>query len=61
MTNQQMELGLGKARVCPSFNRRQPRQSRANWWFNRMREVVDKATDWRSVPAARPQQIWFNE
>jgi len=61
MTNQQMELGFGKVRVCPSANRRQRRMSRANWWFERMRQVVDHAMDWRPAPAARPEQIWFPE
>lgn len=61
MTNQQMELGIGKTRVCPTANRRQSRKSRASWWFDRMREAVDKAMDWQPAPPARPQQIWFNE
>ena len=60
-TNDQMELGLGKARVCPSVNRRQRRMSRANWWFARMREAVDKAFDWQPAPPARPEQTWFPE
>jgi hypothetical protein len=61
MTNKQMELGIDKARVCPSANRRQRRSSRATWWFNRMREVVDNAFDWKAAPAPRPEQIWFPE
>ena len=61
MTNKQMELGFGKARVCSSINRRQRRSSRANWWFERMREVVDSAFDWKPAPAPRPEQIWFPE
>jgi hypothetical protein len=60
-TNEQMELGLGKARVCNSTNRRQRRLGRANWWFQQMREVVDKALDWQPAPPARPEQIWFQE
>ena len=39
-TNEQMELGLGKARPCPSVKRRQRQMSRANWWFDRMRERI---------------------
>jgi hypothetical protein len=61
MTNQQMELGFGKARACASLNRRQRRLSRANWWFERMRQVADRAFDWRPVPPPRPEQIWFSE
>jgi hypothetical protein len=61
MTNQQMELGFNGARVCPSNNRRQRRLSRANWWFQQMREVVDKAVNWQPAPPARPEQIYFPE
>jgi hypothetical protein len=60
-TNQQMELSLDKNRTCSSINRRQRRLHRANWWFDRMREVVDKAIDWQPAPPARPEQIWFPE
>ena len=61
MMNEQMELGLGKGRVCPSVNRRQRRLSRANWWFERMRRVVDEVFDWQPVPPPRPEQTWFPE
>ena len=61
ITNEQMELVLGKIRVCPSAKRPQRRLSRANWWFQQMREVVDKAIDWHPAPPARPQQIHFPE
>lgn len=61
MTNQQMELGFGNARVCPSANRRQRKSSRASWWFERMREAVDRAFDWQPAPPPRPEQIWFPE
>ena len=61
MMNQQMELGLDKARICRSSNRPRRRLTRANWWFARMREVVDKAMDWQPAPPARPEQIWFRQ
>ena len=61
MINEQMELSLTQARQCPSASKRQRRLSRANWWFNRMREVVDKAFDWQPAPPPRPEQIWFPE
>jgi hypothetical protein len=61
MMNQQMELGIGSMRVCPSVNRYQRRLSRANWWFERMRRVVDRAFDWQPAPPPRPEQIWFPE
>jgi len=60
-TNEQMELGLGKTRPCPSAKRPQRRMSRANWWFQQMREIVDKAVDWQPAPPPRPEQIYFNE
>ena len=60
-TNEQMELVLGKNKACKSPRRPQRRLSRANWWFDRMREVVDKATDWKPAPPARPEQIYFPE
>jgi len=56
-----MELSLDKTRACSSINRRQRRQHRANWWFDRMRDVVDKALDWQPAPPARPEQTWFPE
>jgi hypothetical protein len=61
MMTQQMELGFGGAKRCPSLNRRQRRLRRADWWFEQMREVVDRAFDWKSAPPARPEQIWFSE
>jgi hypothetical protein len=57
----QMELGLGKGQTCRTSQRPQRRQSRANWWFQQMREVVDRAVDWKAAPPARPEQIWFQE
>ncbi|HEX4263569.1 MAG TPA: hypothetical protein VH597_04455 [Verrucomicrobiae bacterium] len=60
-TNEQMELEIGKANACTSNRRPQRRLSRANWWFQQMREVVDKAVDWQPAPPARPEQIYFPE
>jgi hypothetical protein len=59
MIKQQMELEIGKVRVCPSSRRPQRRANRANWWFQRMRDTVDKALVWQSTPPARPEQTWF--
>jgi hypothetical protein len=61
MTNQQMELGFGKTRICPSVNRNLRKSKRASWWFERMRQAVDNAFDWHPAPPARPEQIWFPE
>jgi hypothetical protein len=61
MTNQQMELGFGNVGVCRSMNRPQHLQTRAQWWFERMRAAVDKAFDWQPAPQPRPEQIWFSK
>ena len=55
----QMELGFKNSRCPLPLSRRQQRLSRASWWFNRMRKVVDRAFDWKVTPAARPEQIWL--
>jgi len=48
-----MELSLAKAnRRCSSAGRRR-RGSRARWWFDQMRQVVDEASEW---PSAEPEQ-----
>ncbi len=53
MFDGQMEMGFGK------MARSQRKQSRAQWWFQRMRQIVDRATDWQPVAPPRPVQIWF--
>jgi hypothetical protein len=59
MTNdEQMELSLECGRGCPPAVRR-GRPGRAHWWFERMRQVVDRARDWQPAPPERPEQIWF--
>ncbi len=30
-----------------------------HWWFERMRQIVDRALDWQPAPAPRPEQISF--
>ena len=63
----QLELGLGHAQeraargssVPLSGARRQRRACRARWWFERMRQVADRAFDWQSAPPARPVQRWL--
>ena len=61
MNNSQLELGLGNGRGCQSVNGRQRRLSRATWWFERMRQVVERAMDWEPAPEPRPEQIRFAE
>lgn len=57
MFDTQMEMSFGRgSRVN---GRVQARTNRAQWWFRRMRQIVDLATDWQPVPPPRPVQIWF--
>jgi hypothetical protein len=57
MFDSQMEMSFETAagRMSP----RQRRLTRAQWWFQRMRQVVDRAIDWQPVPEPRPEQMWF--
>jgi len=59
MINGQLKLSFGAGGDCHFVGRRQRRMSRAQWWFERMREVVDRAFDWQPAAAPRPEQIWF--
>jgi hypothetical protein len=61
INNQQMELGFGSGRACPSMNRRPRGARRAGWWFDRMRQAVDRALDGQPAPPPRAEQIWFPE
>jgi len=57
MFDGQMEMSFGRIN---SVNRRQQAHAnRAQWWFRRMRQIVDLAIDWQPTPAPRPVQIWF--
>ncbi len=56
MFDGQMELSFGNA---GSSIRRRRRLSRSQWWFQRMRQVVDRAMDWQAAPPPRPEQIWL--
>jgi hypothetical protein len=50
--------------VASRPNRRRTRRpisrSRAVYWFNQMRKVVNAARDWQPTPAAPPQQTYIN-
>jgi hypothetical protein len=62
MTNQkQMELGLAGANRCPRVVHRERRRHRAHWWFDHMRQVVERAMDWEPAPRFQPEQIWLPE
>jgi hypothetical protein len=57
---QQMELGLAAgANRCPRVARRDRRLNHAQWWFDQMRQVVERAMDWEPAPRFRPEQIWL--
>jgi hypothetical protein len=58
MFDGQMEMSFGQGNRLGSC--RQRKQSRAQWWFQRMRQIVDRATDWQPAPPPRPVQIWFS-
>ena len=55
----QLELPLAGPFACQSPAARRRRLTRANWWFQRMRQVVDLACDWQPAPQPRPEQTWF--
>jgi hypothetical protein len=67
MTNatEQLEMMLDRTMANlaakPAAGRRERRLTRANWWFARMRQAVDRAFDWAPVPPPRPEQIYFPE
>ena len=45
MRERQLELVLGNGRACRSVNLRGRRHRRRHEWFERMRQVVENATD----------------
>jgi hypothetical protein len=57
MFDAQLEMSFGNTAV--SFTGRQRRLTRAQWWFHRMRQVVDRAIDWKPAPPSRPEQMWL--
>jgi len=59
MINEQMELGLGGAKLVGQSNRREGKIARATWWFAQMRQIVDRAMDWQPAGEPRPEQIWL--
>ena len=56
--NGQMELSLEAGRGRAARNQRVRRTGRAGWWFERMRQAVDRALDWPAAPepALRPEK-----
>jgi hypothetical protein len=61
INQQQMELGLAGSNRCPRVVRRERRRHQANWWFDQMRQVVERAMDWEPAPRFQPEQTWLPE
>ncbi len=60
MIDAQLELSLEAQQNRFSRNgARRPAANTRRWWFERMREIVDRARDWEPAPAPRPEQTSF--
>ena len=58
MYDAQLEMGFDNNAGC--VTRRQRRLNRAHWWFQRMRQIVDRTIEWQTPPPSpRPEQIWL--
>ena len=55
----QLELAFAASASCQRFSHPPRRRSRAAWWFQRMRQIVDHACGWEPALQARPEQSWF--
>jgi len=60
MTSDQMELGFAARNARRRNLRGRERRQRAQWWFARMRDVVDATLEWTPAPAARPEQVFMS-
>ena len=58
-TNSQLELSIQNPAPCRSLTRSQRRRQTAAFWFNRMRQVVERAAGWNPAPPPRPEQTWL--
>jgi hypothetical protein len=59
MIKDQLEFSLGKTGPGNVTVQRQRRLRRARWWFEQMREVVDRALDRSPAPLPSAEQIYF--
>jgi hypothetical protein len=57
-TNEQLELGFNGLPPRAAAGR-EGRIARANWWFARMRNIVEHAMDWSAAAEPPPEQIWM--
>jgi hypothetical protein len=58
-TNNQLELGFNGTQCRTHGRRRESRMARGQWWFARMREVVNRAGGLETECAARHEQVWM--
>jgi hypothetical protein len=57
--NMQIEFSFEAPFNTPAKAVKHRRIQRARWWFDRMRQVVDRALDRRPEAAARPEQRYL--
>jgi len=57
---QQIQLSFEQLRTARATNRRQRRIRQARWWFDQMRQVVDRALDRGAAGSPRPEQIYMS-
>ncbi len=55
MNKEQLEVSFNASIRCRQAARGRQGRSGAQWWFNRMRAVVDKALDWNPAPLPRAE------
>jgi hypothetical protein len=61
MINGQLELSFENMCNCSSRTIRRPAPNTRKWWFERMREIVDRARDWQPAAPPRPEQTAFTQ
>lgn len=59
MLSGQLEMSFAARGISRTMGRRQSKLRRAQWWFSRMRQIVDRAIDREPVAPPRPEQTWF--
>ena len=57
MNKNQLEIPLPVAAYRNPATPVRRRRGRAEWWFNQMRQVVNRAIDWSAAPSPRPEQM----
>jgi len=53
----QLEFTLPNHRACRSLNRPRHRSTRAAFWFQRIRQIVDAAADWPTGSSMDPRHV----